>query len=93
MSKAWFTSDTHFGHANIIRFCARPFESLGAIDAAMIANWNATVRPDDVVWHLGDFAVRNARSPDEYLRRLNGRLRIPMMPPGYSNPHPRIVPI
>jgi calcineurin-like phosphoesterase family protein len=73
MSRTWFTSDTHFGHANIIRFCARPFESVGAIDAAMIANWNATVRPDDVIWHLGDFVVRSARSPDDYLRRLNGR--------------------
>ena len=73
MSKTWFTSDTHFGHANILRFCARPFESVEAIDAAMIANWNATVRPDDVIWHLGDFAFRNARSPDDYLRRLNGR--------------------
>ena len=24
----------------------------------MIANWNTIVRPDDVVWHLGDFAHR-----------------------------------
>ena len=73
MSKAWFTSDTHFGHMNIIRHCARPFTSVGEMDAAMVANWNALVRPDDDVWHLGDFAFRNARSPDDYLRRLSGR--------------------
>ena len=73
MSKAWFTADTHFGHANIIRHCARPFGSVGEMDATLAANWNAVVRPDDDVWHLGDFAFRNARSPDDYLRRLSGR--------------------
>jgi calcineurin-like phosphoesterase family protein len=28
------------------------------MDAAMVDYWNATVAPDDTVWHLGDFAVR-----------------------------------
>ncbi len=73
MTKTWFTADTHFGHANIIKHCARPFESVGEMDAAIAANWNAVVQPDEDVWHLGDFAFRSAASPEIFLRRLNGR--------------------
>jgi calcineurin-like phosphoesterase family protein len=73
MPRIWFTSDTHFGHDNIINHCARPFESASAMDAALIANWNAVVAPDDEIWHLGDFCYKSAQSPSDYLRRLNGR--------------------
>lgn len=72
MSRVWFTSDTHFGHANIIRHCQRPFSSAPEMDEALITNWNAVVQPEDIVWHLGDFAFRSARAPQDYLSRLNG---------------------
>ena len=73
MARTWFTSDTHFGHANIIKHCARPFATAQEMDAALIANWNALVRNDDDIWHLGDFSYRSAQAPADYLRRLNGR--------------------
>ena len=41
------------------------------MDAVMVANWNAIVQPDDIVWHLGDFAFRNSRFLADYLRRLH----------------------
>lgn len=69
----WFTSDTHFGHAKIIKHCARPFANADAMDEALIVNWNSRVGENDDVWHLGDFAFRNARAASGYLRRLNGR--------------------
>lgn len=72
----WFTSDLHFGHANIIGYCARPFSSVEEMDAALVANWNSVVRADDEVWHLGDFATRSAESAATYRRRLNGAIHL-----------------
>jgi calcineurin-like phosphoesterase family protein len=44
------------------------------MDAAMVARWNEVVRPDDDVWHLGDFALRiRAAEAGALLRSLNGR--------------------
>ncbi|WP_448203989.1 metallophosphoesterase [Azospirillum sp. sgz302134] len=69
----FFTSDTHFGHTGALSRFRRPFSSVAEMDEAMVANWNATVGPDDAIWHLGDFALR--RTPDEMvtlLDRLHG---------------------
>ncbi len=68
----WFTSDTHFGHANIIRYSERPFGGVDEMDRVLAARWNEVVRPDDTVWHLGDVVFRNDRPATEYLERLNG---------------------
>jgi len=67
----FFTSDTHFGDHRTINIHRRPFESVAAMDAALVANWNAVVGVDDEVWHLGDFARRAADVP-ALLERLNG---------------------
>jgi calcineurin-like phosphoesterase family protein len=72
----FFTSDTHFGHDAIIHYCKRPFASADEMDAALIAAWNATVAPGDTVYHLGDFAYRNARPAAEYRRALNGTVHL-----------------
>ena len=73
----WFISDTHFGHANIIRYCNRPFASVQEMDETLVANWNAVVQPDDTVWHLGDFAlVKGADVLEQYRSRLNGQINL-----------------
>ncbi len=53
----FFTSDTHFNHANIIRFCNRPFKDVEQMNEVMIANWNNVIGKDDTVFHLGDFCL------------------------------------
>lgn len=68
----WVTADQHFGHGNIIRLCGRSFGSVGEMDVEMERLWNEVVRPDDTVWHLGDFAFRNAAPAGPLLDRLNG---------------------
>lgn len=66
----YFTSDTHFGHSNVIRYCNRPFQSAEEMDNTIISNWNNRVKPDDEIYHLGDFSFRD---PLLYTSRLNGR--------------------
>jgi len=55
----WFVSDLHFGHNNILKYCARPFESVEEMDQALVDNWNAVVRPQDTIYCLGDMAFHN----------------------------------
>ena len=69
----YFTADHHFGHANIIKHLSRPFASVEEMDAALLANWNAVVKPHDTVYILGDLFFRNTGSAEDYLRRLNGK--------------------
>ncbi len=68
----YLTSDTHFGHAGIIAMVGRPFANVAAIDDGMVAIWNAVVRPNDVVWHLGDFSLGPRGMAERLFRRLNG---------------------
>lgn len=68
----FFTSDTHFGHANIINLSNRPFADVQEMNEALVANWNSVVGPDDFVYHLGDVALGPIRDSLEYIRRLNG---------------------
>lgn len=53
----YFTSDTHFGHANIIRYCQRPFASVAEMDAVMIQNIQSTLTEDDELYFLGDWSM------------------------------------
>lgn len=68
----FFTSDTHFGHANIIKYCHRPFTTVEDMDAELILRWNEVVSDRDTVYHLGDFCLGN---PTRYLRQLNGDIQ------------------
>ena len=67
----FFTADTHFGHTNILKYCNRPFKSVDEMDEALIRNWNVKVKPEDIVYHLGDFSFGPAK---KYADRLNGTI-------------------
>ena len=72
--KVFFTSDTHFYHANIIELCHRPFRSVDNMNEMLIANWNKVVGADDIVFHLGDFCLGNSGKWNRILDRLNGMI-------------------
>ena len=75
-SNVFFTSDTHFGHKNILRFCNRPWATVAEHDQALIDNWNDTVPEDAVVFHLGDFCYKGGGfSTIQHLKGLlNGQI-------------------
>jgi calcineurin-like phosphoesterase family protein len=70
--QTWFTSDTHFGHANIIKYCERPFDSIEAMRDGLVERWNKVVAPDDQVLVLGDFALGRIDETLAVLSELNG---------------------
>lgn len=67
------TSDTHFSHANIIRYCDRPFSDPAVMNERLVDAWNDRVRPDDEIWHLGDVAMGRIEESLLIIRRLHGR--------------------
>lgn len=70
----FFTSDTHFGHINILNFCERPFKDTDEMDEVIITNWNNKVGKNDIVFHLGDFAFATNKRWQELIHRLNGKI-------------------
>lgn len=68
----WFTSDLHFGHANVIKFCNRPYKDTKEMNEGLIENWNKRVRKRDHVYVLGDFASCGLNEQANILKRLNG---------------------
>ncbi|MHB8321018.1 MAG: metallophosphoesterase [Acidithiobacillus sp.] len=70
--RTFFTSDSHFGHDNIIRHCKRPFQDGAQMDRALMDAWNSVVSPGDVVYHLGDFSLRPAAVISDLLKKLHG---------------------
>jgi len=62
--KLWFTSDTHYNHANICSattkwtdpVTCREFKSLEKMNAHLVGNINEKVGQDDILFHLGDWS-------------------------------------
>ena len=71
----WITSDHHFNHEKIIEYCDRPFDNTSDMNEYMIAKWNSVVRPDDMVLHLGDFALQmNEEEVTALVSKLHGTI-------------------
>ncbi len=73
----WFSADDHFGHGNIIKYCNRPFKDSNDMNSSLIRNWNQRVKPEDTVFHVGDFCFqRNNQSlkAEYWEKQLNGKI-------------------
>jgi len=78
----WFISDTHFFHANILKFTddngkkIRPFDTLEEMHETIIENWNKVVKDNDYVYHLGDVTFRYDGAFNNLMSRLKGKKRL-----------------
>jgi calcineurin-like phosphoesterase family protein len=74
--KTWITSDLHFGHKNIMKFCPKTrghYTDTDVMREDMIRIWNESVSPEDLTYILGDVAFLPAAEAVKIMRRLNGR--------------------
>ena len=72
----FFSSDTHYYHENIIKYCARPFRDASEMNAKMVEAWNSKVGTNDVAFHLGDVSAGlkdNAEGLKSIIGSLQGR--------------------
>lgn len=83
--RTWLTSDPHYWHANVIKYCSRPYATVEEMNEALIENWNDVVAPEDIVIVLGDFAMA-ARAVETILPRLKGRKKLILG--NHDFPHP-----
>ena len=75
MSDILFTSDQHFGHANVLKFCNRPFADLEEMTETLVDNWNKVVSNGSRVYVLGDMFWRTFGENDALtvMKRLKGQ--------------------
>lgn len=72
--KIFFSSDQHFGHSNVIRFCNRPYENTKEMGQALIDNWNSKATNNDIIFVLGDmFWFHGRHDIKKVASKLNGK--------------------
>jgi calcineurin-like phosphoesterase family protein len=73
----YLIADLHLGHANIIRYCSRPFlvSDVREMDHVLIKNWNYTISPENRVYYLGDLRYGTDALPTlQYRQKLKGSI-------------------
>lgn len=77
--KLFFTSDTHYGHANICRATTswvgadnvtRDFNSLNHMNDTLVNNINEVVDENDILIHLGDWSFGGFEKISEFRSRI-----------------------
>ena len=71
----WVTSDSHYGHTNILKWGRGQFADTDEMDEYLIERWNEVVRPGDYVYHLGDVfcGPQTKERKSHVMKRLKGK--------------------
>lgn len=76
--RLWFTSDTHYNHANICSATTRwkdpvtlrEFKTLEHMNAHLVDNINSVVGQDDILIHLGDWSFGGFEKIQEFRDKI-----------------------
>ena len=69
----YLTSDLHLMHNKTFLFQPRGFSSIEEMCETIVERWNSVVKPDDIVYNLGDITLNDTETAITYLKRLNGK--------------------
>lgn len=70
--RIFFTSDTHFNHNQPFIFNARGYNSITEHNDSLINKINELIRPQDLLFHLGDFCLNSSISEFEsFIERIH----------------------
>jgi calcineurin-like phosphoesterase family protein len=72
----YFSSDHHFSHENIIRYCQRPFADAEEMAYELTQRWNNKVGKEDVVYYAGDLTLEGIDVARSILQGLNGHIKM-----------------
>lgn len=75
----YITSDAHFSHSSLVKSLSkwtntdncRNFPSLESMNEAIVNSINDRVKPDDTLYHLGDWSFGGAHNVEKFRRQLN----------------------
>ena len=76
--RLWFTSDTHYNHANICSattkwvdpVTCREFKTLEHMNAHLVGNINECVGQDDILFHLGDWSFGGFEQIEKFRNQI-----------------------
>lgn len=75
--QVWFCSDFHINHRNLVRGTSswtegyRDFDTLQQMEDTIVSNFNSVVKPDDIVFNLGDVIFGDKTYLPSFLAKLN----------------------
>ena len=76
MHNIWITSDTHFNHDKEFIYKERGFNSVKAMNELIIERWNSYIKPNDIVYHLGDVMMGDLNAGLPLVKSLNGKIKL-----------------
>lgn len=71
----WLVSDTHFSHRREFLYKSRGFNTITEMNESIVENWNSKVKPEDLIFHLGDLCLSDNKDAIKYIKQLNGTIK------------------